>query len=249
MFANKEKYYSSITLMKWEWETDQLNIPSGLIPCLLGKKLGILGVDDSGKSTLRKLLVDCELQKNVRPTTKRERYRRVVVKRNNTNKKIAFSYIDDTAGDRNNYEVKKEVFKIVGYIIYVVRSEYILTDNKFDKFVDKSKKQQIISAIQHDFKHLDYWGRKKNFIIVGNYFGVLPGKDMVNVNLAECGVPDFSDSDYSNEYWRKFKVELESITGKAEILKDADWVVGSLVSGKLANQLILNILDKLQKDS
>ncbi|NEO61575.1 MAG: hypothetical protein F6J98_14505 [Moorea sp. SIO4G2] len=237
--------------MKWEWDTEKLNYSNGTIPWFFGRKLGILGVDDSGKSTLRKLMVDCELVKDVKPTSKRERHRRVVIKENRANKKIAFSYIDDTAGDRNNYNVKKEVFKKVDYIIYVVRSEYILVVDKFDKFVNKSKKQQYITAIQHDFKHFDDWGKKNNFIIVGNYFGDLrgKGKDMVNVNPIECGVPSFSDSDFSNSYLRNFKDRLNTVINNAQIAKNADWIVGSLVSGKFANQLIIDILHKLMKTS
>lgn len=226
---------------KWEWETEKLNRFNGIGCSFWGKKLGIMGVDDSGKSTLRKVLVDCELDKNVEPTSVLERNRRLIITVKNTNQKIAFSYIDDTAGDRDNLKVKKKVYKKVDYIIYVVRSEYIIPLNEF---VDNSKKEQYIAALKNDFEHLDIWG-KKQIIIVANYFGILPGDDMVNVNPTECRVPNFSDKNVSRIYKRDFKPKLKEIIKNSEAAKEAKWIVGSLVSGQFANQLILNILKSL----
>lgn len=226
---------------EWGWEVEKLNRFNGIGCSFFGKKLGIMGVDDSGKSTLRKLIVDCELDKNVEPTSVLARNRRLIIKVKNTNQKIAFSYIDDTAGDRDNLKVKKKVYKKVDRVIYFVRSEYIIP---LDEFVDNSKKDRYIAALKNDFKHLDEWG-KKQIIIVANYFGVLPGDDMVNVNPSECKVPNFSDRNVSRNYKRDFKPKLKKIIDNSEAAKEAKWIVGSLVSGQFANQLVLNILECL----
>ncbi len=233
--------------MKWGWETDKLSQASRVIPWLFGKKLGIIGPDDSGKSTLIKLLIECKLEKSIESTSTRDRHKPIVVKNNNIGKKLVFYYVDDAGGLRENYKVKKDIFKRSKYIIYVVRSEYFLTTYKLDEFVDRSKQLNYITAVEYDFRHFEDWGKKNNFIILGNYFGDLTEKDIVNVDPMECGVPDFSNGDVRYQYLRDFKERINKKIGNSEILKNAEWIVGSLVSGKCANQLISDLLDKLMR--
>jgi hypothetical protein len=241
--------------MKWQWETiKDISGLEGIIITFFANKLGILGVKSSGKSTLRELIIESQLHGDTKGTSNHVIKYRIKITRNN-NRSISLSYIDDTGGERHNYPIKKEVFENVDFILYVVRSDYIAPSTHTQvQSLPNDEQNRYIDYLKTDFANFNKWRKRQHarFIIVGNYFGQLSEEDrknMVQADPSKYGIPDFSDSYIRNvEYLRKFKEKFSEIVGGAAILSGTSYVVGSLVSGEFANQLVLDILEILDRE-
>lgn len=223
-----------------KWETRKIKNPiTGFITSIFGKKIGFLGVDDSGKTTLTDVITEKNLSKPRKSTDypNREKRIRVIYK----GKELDFSWLEDLPGHRQNFEDKQKAFRQADYIVYVIRSDYILkaAPQKNDEEVNKYK-----LALLNDFKHFYTWRNSPKIIILGNYFG----KYKNSFDHPDKDVPDFLDTKLSEQYGREFKGEVRKTISNFEDNKIKEFIVGSFASKELAYSLVHQLLDYLIKE-
>lgn len=143
--------------MKWEWDTDK-NTTDDLWICATGKKIGILGHDDGGKSVLFYLIKDRKIRTDLGATDKLEpkRMLKINFKYNKSYQKpILIKEIVDTPGDKERPYPRQKVFKEHDYIIYLLRSDLLLAHNKNIGFTEKMKQQRasLKNSLKQDFSN------------------------------------------------------------------------------------------------
>lgn len=117
--------------MRWEWDTDK-NIVDDLSIPFFGKKIGILGHDDGGKTVLTHLIKKKELKPSSGSTDLPEKEKAIKVtfeQRKGSQRSVLIKVMIDTPGDKAKSNTRKKVFKEQDYIIYFVRSDLILAHN------------------------------------------------------------------------------------------------------------------------
>lgn len=205
---------------------------------LFGINLGILGVDNCGKSVLYKFILTHKLVHGIESTSTRENEETIKIKFKHSKESIIkLRNFFDVGGQRDLYDLKKDTFNQSYCIIYVVRSDLLLnlTGNQYDR-------KKYKAALEVDFNHFCQWQRDLKFwqgksfsklIIVGNHFGEIDNEESVSRYL-------------SSRYHRNFRDRFTEITGGLDFPKTKiEWVTGSLVSQNFASQLVLGILKSL----
>lgn len=211
---------------------------------LFGTNLGILGVDNCGKSVLFNFIINHELRHNIPSTDTRDVKKNIKIKISELNKVIRLKNFFDVGGQRDLYALKQDTFKNSYSLIYVVRSDLILTrisrnqDQNYNDILTRYR-----NALKIDFYNFRQWKKelkflqKKSFsklIIVGNYFGDLNQKN---------NVPNYLNSGNTSSYQRDFRECFGEIVGAIDSSQtEVRWITGSLISEEFATQLVLGIL-------
>ncbi|WP_414573898.1 ADP-ribosylation factor-like protein [Nostoc sp. CCY 9925] len=241
------------------WNTNKTWVDYLLINLFLGKTIGILGVDNCGKSVLYNFIFTKKLKHGISSTDTREKTENVSIQIDNENYKIRLQRIFDVGGQRQLYPLKKLTFTTSDCIIYIVRSDLIINAEMLVNQCLTQKEQEELNDFRRKYKNglavdfenfkdwqenIPFWekvpffekGKPSRIIVVGNHFGEIGREDTV---------PNFLDTNLKKDYGRNFRECFNRITGFFDESTEMKWVVGSLVSEKLANQLVLDILKSI----
>ena len=250
-----------------EWEiTLNKSLMDKVKSFFVGKKIGFIGTDKVGKSTLWKYMCEKIVYGNLASTVAVDQEKGLIIRiQNNEDSKDKFLKIVNDAGGQDIYlESKEKVFNQSDYIIYVLRSDIFLNKNLDYKTslenAKTDKRKFTVNAVKTDFELFNKSKKKHSqFIIVGNYFSCFSdfsnsefkNKDgnipIYDKYLAKSGVPNFLDINYKNKYNRQLRRSISEVVKKNnDILKTARWSVGSIVTEKLAQQLALDILSNFR---
>ena len=249
-------------MMEWEI-TRNKSLLDKFKSLYFGKTIGFIGTDNVGKSTLLKYMITQTVDSNISSTENIYLHKGLIIRikdQNSSDKVIRIKIANDVGGQRFYHESREKAFKQSDYIIYTVRSDIFLDKNlDIEISHDHAKKDERIytlDAVKKDFALFQKWKKKHPlFIVVGNYFGNFSNfadcdfkKKYNNIpifekNRQKSGVPDFLNQNYKIKYSRKLKESLSKVVGESnELLKKARFSVGSIVTEKLARQLVLDIL-------
>ncbi|MGB7442379.1 MAG: hypothetical protein WA919_15050 [Coleofasciculaceae cyanobacterium] len=229
-------------MMVMDWSTDK-NILDEMLIFFIGKNIGILGPDASGKSVLYTLILERKIEETSGATDARESSKAINItfKDDKDSKQcLRIKLILDVGGHRLNFNQKKDTFNSQEYIIYLLRSDFVMPNDK--QIVERNIKYKYELAIQQDFYNIDTWeGKNRKLIIVGNHFGQpKDGKKVKIPYQGESFVPNFLDKSIKADYQREFRSVVTKMV-RLNKFADVKWVVGSLVSEQLGNQLALDI--------
>ncbi|MBR8840687.1 MAG: hypothetical protein DSM106950_43615 [Stigonema ocellatum SAG 48.90 = DSM 106950] len=239
------------------WTTEKTWFDSLLIRLFDGVTLGILGIDNSGKSVLCDFILTQDLKHGVYTSTSTRNEIKIVQIRKDK-KTIRLKHIFDVGGQTDLYNLKKSTFTSSDYIIYVLRSDLIINEEKFVSQCSSQQEQEELNeakrrhrnALAADFEQFKYWRQNIPFweqkkpsqiIVVGNHFGITDEQD----NIDENSVPSFLDKKTKSLYTRNFRKCCEEITSYSDEKVKIKWVAGSLASSELAKQLVLDIIEEV----
>ncbi|NEO53921.1 MAG: hypothetical protein F6K54_13040 [Okeania sp. SIO3B5] len=227
-----------------EWHTSLKNDNSFLDKIdidLFGINLGILGVDNCGKSVLYKFILTHKLVHGIDSTSTRQKQEKIKIEFHGSKEIIRIRNFFDVGGQRELYQFKKKTFNQSYCIIYVVRSDLILDIGGTQ---DNDVIRKYRAALELDFANISQWQRDLNLwqrnsfsklIIVGNYFGEIDNEETVSHYLSN-----------QKNYHRYFRDRFTDITGGLYFPKtEIKWVTGTLVSQKFATELVHGILKSL----
>lgn len=245
--------------MEWGWDTDKNMVDDLFIP-FFGKKIGILGHDNGGKSVLFQLIQSQTIEPSPGSTDKPEQSKTLKInfEYKSVQKSILIKVIIDTPGDKARPYTRKEVFQKQDYIIYLLRSDLVLARNHNIAFTEEMNRARLSvkNCLKQDFSNFQEWAKddflfksKKQLIIVGNHFAQSADQNIVIPVSDERAtedffVPNFLDESIKEDYSREFKTIISEIIG-TKLLYDVRFVVGSLATNNLGNQLVLSIFHEL----
>ncbi|MEQ8469114.1 hypothetical protein [Coleofasciculus sp. E1-EBD-02] len=244
--------------MGMEWDIDKNFIDKFFIS-FIGKKVGVLGHDKCGKSVLFHLIQEKEIKPSNGPTDLpiKSETLKTNFQYKGSKKSILIKKIIDTPGDKERPNTRKKVFRTLDYIIYFIRSDLIVPLNK-NIIVTGEMHQDRLSArlaLRQDFMNFKAWAnddflfkKRRQIIVVANHFAHSTDGEIVipipDEKTKDFFVPNFLDGEVKQNYSRTFKKIVSEIIG-GQLLNDVQFVVGSLASNKLGNQLVISIFHKL----